>query len=148
MIPWALYNLTPRDQASALLRPYHENQGFTAIAGAVTQQEALFTIPSDTVLLLSHASAWLSVGGGSSFITFQIQDLDHLGVSHLDTRFYSSSLLYNAEFDAHLTASPVAVVSDHQRVRITVNKPSAGAAWNCGMSCAGVLIPRGTFALS
>lgn len=152
MIPWGLYNLTARDQGSPLIRPYHETKTYSAIAGGTATQTHEFTVPNEMYLLLTAYTGYMEVNGTDRPLSFGVGMVDNDGSSGhwQDAQFYGEIARSDVQHMTFFRAcSPLMLISSEEHLFMSATKQNvASNVWECAFSAAGVLIPRGTIALS
>lgn len=143
MIPWELYNLSARDQASALIRPYHEykNEAFVGVvAGSST-----FTVPEEVMLLLTYVSVASENGTGlPTFLRWAAADKS--GKFHAHGIRYRPSIYAQNDWAAEWSASPLALIPGGYTLASYFGSANSNRELHTTFS--GVLIPRGTIALT
>lgn len=144
MLPWALYNLTPRDQAGAFIRPYHETQRTTKTA--VTFDLHNYTFPKEQILLITwiHASIESTVQPQSCLIEHR----DKSSVLH--SEILTPHPLFpagNVRFAVDHIGSPLMMVVPEDKFAITITLTASGNT-TMRTTVNGVLIPRGTVAVT
>lgn len=145
MLPWALYNLTPRDQASPLIRPYHEYK--TATLGAGTSHTHEFTVPADYVLLVTCISMIVSSPNAALTVESWVTDVPTT-VFHHYTKKSVDGLAPVGKLEQNLIGSPLFMVNETQRILTKHSIVAFGAAWDAVASVSGVMIPRGTLSFT
>lgn len=147
MTPWNLYNLTPRDQGSPLIRPFHVTQDTTVVNPGVLASQVVL-IPNDQVLLLTMVSGWIDMVAPNIAQSIQFQIADTVGSTHVSAEVASGSLANQDLFGYTWTGSPIALVNDQQQINIFGRAISSTNPWLFRSSVSGVLIPRGTISLT
>lgn len=147
MIPWNLYNLTPRDQASPNIRPYYSQTTNNVVAGTI-QDNVLHTIPDEYVLLLTSVSVGQdSPGNNPEYVRFFVQEPGHV---HYDVIKWWNPGIPNtvAPFVAAMSetwsGNPMMLCHPRDTITTSARKLATGTAWVAYHAVAGVLIPRGT----
>lgn len=147
MLPWALYNLTARDQASAIMRPVQRIFS-SSVAAPVPAWQQTYTVPDEHFLLLTWASvsAVATAPDIPDVATLEIQD--EFSAAHFTTGFQVANTARTPQrMYASWNGSPLALIPEKHKVVGVVNlTAAAGAAWNMVMAISGVLIPKGTLA--
>lgn len=146
MIPWSLYNLTPRDQGSPLIRPFYFRDSGT-VAGPTDSIFSTSGIEADYELLLTMVNMHMERGAGViNYLEWLVDDIAGppfpLGSFRWSSSFASSSNMANVWMGA-----PLCLVSDQQQLQFGV-VGSAMTNVTYTWSAAGVLIPRGTLSLT
>ena len=146
MIPWALYNLTPRDQGSPILRPWHLIKFGTGV-GATGASEN-FIIPAETILLLTSVDIAIEAVGAVFAKKCIASAFDPAtGINHWSLTEYNPFQTSTKDLSLCKTGSPIVVLEGGDTINCAVQLTAAGnfSYWT---SVSGVLIPRGTFAKS
>lgn len=149
MLPWALYNLTPRDQASALIRPYSYRR--TDTGAGVTDLSGVFPrVEDDYVLLVTAINIVLnsSAGGTANYVQLDVSpETNPTGPVHM-------FLHYKPGSDTKLSmahgwyGSPLILVQPWHIVTARGNSTGGMVLGTMHSSISGVMIPRGTMAHS
>lgn len=147
MLPWSLYNLTARDQGSPLIRPFHEWQSATVGVGTITWN-LNFEIPPDQYLLVSHINVWIAGQPVDQSLGVGYNVLDLPGQTHQQVRSWRSGNQNVTHHSFSWTGAPLMLVNSKQRIDCYGFMISAANTWTMNANVAGVLIPRGTLALT
>lgn len=143
MIPWHLYQLTARDQGSPNIRPWHVYNN-TSFVGVVAGTH-VFTVPDDTYAMISYIS--VATENGSSpcnFVRFAIQDL----AGNIQAHGVEFKQILSADNDWSMRVSGQPLFMIPPRWTITTYFGSLVGNHELHSSVSGILIPRGTLALS
>lgn len=144
MIPWSLYNLTPRDMAGALLRPFHETQRTTGVG--VTFDTHRYTVPEEVMLLVTLLSSSINTSANALAVLWEIRDRN----AQLHTEIYDPAELFpagNLHQSKEMVGAPITVLSPGDTIDFTHTLTAAGNT-TMRTSVSGVLIPRGTIAIT
>lgn len=144
MLPWALYNLTPRDQGSPLIRPFNF-QFYEVAAGPQAYADTVCNIPDEYICLVTAICIWTSGGVGAGNVSdarFLIEPTGTTGTTLFEARHtYESGLkICNHTW----TGSQLAMVHDKQRIRLAISLTGANTNIPWLGSVHGCLIPHGT----
>lgn len=141
MIPWALYNLTPRDQGSPLIRVFHERKTVTATATGSTLQ---FDIPAEHVLLLTSfcTSCEATAGVASRVVTWAYNNSQ--AAVHWEHIHYATATINR--LSGQLAASPIVTLGVDDTIYAR-GEFTSSVLHNVTASIAGILIPKGTIAV-
>lgn len=144
MIPWSLYNLTPRDQAQPTLRPYTVNQ--TIVGVGVTGNTATWDVPSD--------SAWLITAMCTQMVTtttpFQISHRVFDGTltnRKFDATKFRDNVAQLNQMAENIFGQPLLLAMGGDQVQSIVSCLVAGNITSIH-TVSGILIPRGTIQLN
>lgn len=148
MIPWNLYNLTPRDQAGPLIRPFVRRYEATIGVGVIGTTIILPQFDEERYCLLTAISANMNANAGAVFprsISFAFRD-SFGGIVGNFTK-YRESLSGNQTFHATETGSPLVLVPEGWNIEATFTLTAvATSVYTCNVSAFGILIPSGTLA--
>lgn len=144
MIPWNLFNLTPRDQASPLIRIVHNTQSGN-YGGAVPSGDLDFTVPQEHVLLVTWVSATIAGIANPTRIELNAFDTRSPTYLHINYSSYRSALAAGGLWDNAWTGSPLFVLSEYETLRIR-GHINVGNPWTMDATVCGILMPRGTMA--
>lgn len=150
MIPWHLYNLTPRDQAGARIRPYHEHTLTVVTAGTGSAQQS-FIPPREHYLLVTQISVVaFSLGADAAeAVGYDLIDTDAPGTTHNWIRsFREANTGFQSKLGRQWQSSPLLLVNDRQTLRTYGEMLTTAANWHLRSSVSGILIPAGNIALT
>jgi len=148
MLPWALYNLTPRDQGSPNLRPYFQSVD-SSFAGLSKTMDAK-PIPDDNMLLVTAININTEVSAGGNAIIHHMQLIEtspSLTVKIIMSNENPSSTP-SFRWSTTWIGAPIMIQQPGTFMRFltSLSAPAVAASFTAAIS--GVLIPKGTLALS
>jgi len=145
MLPWGLYNLTPRDQASPLMRPFFKTVTQDTPL-TVTTAEAVNFIPEDSMLLVSLLSM-RSVSDAGGQVRFQ--DIQILGPTNVIAEIHHHAPAGFLWFTSNTGQAPLMILHPYNRIHFRSQLGSVPvSSHSVEASIIGYTVPRGTFGLT
>lgn len=145
MIPWNIYQLTPRDRVGSLLRLYNRRQQGPGGAALAVHT---YTVPDEKYLLMSSFAAH-ALSGGIILVTSQTLTVSRATTEQLfEHTFYDfvSGGAGAPKVSNHLTGAPIMVVPPEAVITVTTAWSGVNAANDAISSINGILIPKGEIA--
>lgn len=151
MIPWGLYDLTPRDQGSPIIRPFNRQAGGVD-AGPSTITTVRTTVPDEYVALITAVNIYAQqIGGGGNPFRFDFQ----AGIVNPGSNSNSVYLIKDnkhstirSDGSATWTGSPLCMVHGGEDIDLSIRYTAAATSIVWNTCIAGILIPRGTMSLT
>lgn len=145
MIPWALYNLTPRDQGSPLIRPFFTSQNLSGV-GVTFLTFADVVVPAEQILLVTHFHCDSKTTVAAQWeCNTAIRTVNSLLRAEQTYRKDPSAFTFTQNVD--VAGAPLWMLNGGDRIQVTALSGVAGNQ-NSILSIAGVMIPRGTISLT
>lgn len=144
MLPYFLYNLTPRDQASSLIRLVNE-AGVRVHAGIGPHLELLYTVPAEHVFFMTFAYSH-PVAGGAFTAEHEMHATTPVdGTTWRDRGMYYGNIATQYNRTIKTVGSPICIFPELTEIYVTTTPDAAGDAvyWSIN----GALIPHGTIAM-
>lgn len=146
MLPWMLYQLTPRDQGSPLIRPFFRFQTVTAPAAAFAVFNNVI-VPDDFVLLVTSIfmSAKTTVAANWNG-NLELRDAQANARCVWTPRGELTALSFN--FTYEWRGSPFLMANPGDKFHASVLAPGTAGNIEGHIAYTGFLVPRGTMSLT
>ena len=145
MIPWSLYNLTPRDQAGPLIRPFFRTETVTG-AGVTFLVMTTQNVPEEQILLVTHLHVSNLTTVAAQWNTdVEVRSKNAVLRGKYNFRKDPSAFTFTQTVD--VVGSPLMMLNPGDRIQTTALSGVAGNQTTT-QTIHGILIPRGTISLT
>lgn len=149
MIPWGLYNLTPRDQGSPNIRPFNARNTQQSVGATTLQHD--FLIPDDYIALVTAVNISIISAPANIAIrnVMELYDPANVTLRFVKTNENTGTTgPGGTNLNAFWSGAPLFVAHSREVIRTIANIVAFVGNWDADFSVAGVLIPRGTIAFT
>jgi len=148
LIPWHLYNLTPRDQSSPLIRPFFRKTTKIVPIGQFVDSQS-FPAPQEDALLVTSIAVSEASNGLDNGLSVGYQVFSPANTSqYLETAFRNAGAANPTFFSSGWHGSPLLLLMPGQFLQLEATMTTSAASWIANYCVAGVTIPRGTLSLT
>ncbi len=139
MLPWKLFNLTPRDFSGVLLRTFNRSSTITGASFALNFGEV---VPQDLAAIIFQFGCVGVSGGGGRLISAQIQVRDPVN-GNVSLNFENLTELGGSGSKDTVLKPAYFLAGPGSTVFLQANFSQAALANTTTLSWSGVLIPKG-----